>query len=189
MLTTAILTLQYYRLVNLPSPLTAGSNYSVICQVTGAHPPPQITWTVTAPHGVTELLSGSVPSLSSRGNLSTSILNLTISKEEHNKILTCTAAVPNDLFPSVNISSRLAVHHPPIVRVVVYGEKNLSRVEEGESVRLECEVTARPDVHEYRWVKNGLEVSRERVLHVSPVSRELHSWCVPQLPGGLSPSI
>ena len=132
-----MLTMQYSRLINLPSPLTAGSNHSVICQVTGAHPPPQITWTVTAPHGVTELLSGSVPSLSSRGNLTTSILNMTISKEDHGKILTCTASVLNDIFPPVNISSRLSVHHPPIVRLVVHGEKNLARVEEGESVRLE----------------------------------------------------
>ena len=138
---------QYYRLVNLPSPITAGSNHSVICQVTGAHPPPQIAWTITAPHGVTELLSGRVPSLSSRGNLSTSILDLTISKLDHGKTLTCTASVPNNLFKPVNITSKLSVHHPPILRVMVHGEKNLPMVEEGETVKLECEVTARPDVH------------------------------------------
>ena len=140
---------QYSRLVNLPSPLTAGSNHSVICQVTGAHPPPQITWTITAPHGFTELLAGRVPSLSSRGNLSTTILELTISKLDHGKTLTCMASVPNNLFPPVNISSKLSVHHPPIVRVVAHGEKNLAMVEDGETVKLECEVTARPDVHEY----------------------------------------
>ena len=144
-----MLIIQYYRLVNLPSPLTAGSNHSVICQVTGAHPPPQITWTITAPHGFTEILAGSVPYLSSRGNLSTSILNLKISRVDHGKTLTCMASVRNNLFKPVKISSKLAVHHPPIVRAVVHGEKNLAMVEDGETVKLECEVTARPDVHEY----------------------------------------
>ena len=160
------------RMVNLPSPLTAGSDHSVLCQVTGAHPPPQITWTITQPHGGTELLSGSTPSLSSRGNLSTSVLDLTISKEEHGKVLTCTAKVQPDLFPPVNISSQLTVHHPPTVRVVVQGDKDLARVVEGQSVQLECEVTARPQAQEYRWVKNGSIVSSERTLQFSPIMRE-----------------
>ena len=180
-LATTMLNLLYSRLINLPSPLLAGSEHSILCQATGAHPPPQITWTLTAPHArQADSLPASAQALSAQGNLSTSSLEMTITKEDHGKVLTCTATIPtSDLFPPVNISSQLSVHHPPIVRAVVHGERDLSRVVEGETVTVDCEITARPAAPEYRWVRNGVVVSRERSLHISPVSREDTGqyWC------------
>eukprot|EP00092_Neocalanus_flemingeri_P035100 GFUD01038198.1.p1 GENE.GFUD01038198.1~~GFUD01038198.1.p1 ORF type:complete len:116 (-),score=35.66 GFUD01038198.1:262-609(-) len=114
----------------------------------GAHLPPQHTWTVTKPLGVTELLSGTAPSLREE----TSVLDLTISKEELGKVRTCYAKVQPDLLTPVKISSEQTAHHPPTVRVRVHGDKDLARVVEGQSVELECVVTARPQTQEYRWV-------------------------------------
>ena len=172
-----VLIYNYSRLVNLPSPVLAGSSLSIICQATGGHPPPQISWTITAQHGETQLLQGSHPSLSSRGNLSTSNLELNITKEMHGSVLNCMASVQDNLFPAVNISSLLSVHHPPLVRVV--GDKDLSKVLEGDSVSIECEVTAHPGAHEYQWVKDGDVISSDRYLYIRRVGRgdTGEYWC------------
>ena len=71
------------------------------------------------------------------------------------------------------------VHHPPIVRLVA-GDTDLSRVLEGSTVSLKCQVTARPPPHDVWWVrlgeKGGKEeervVGRSRTLHFPSVRPE-----------------
>ena len=153
------------RIVNLPSPLRADSQYEALCQVVGARPPPSISWTLTTPLGVTHNLSASLPQLSARGNLSSSLLQLNITEEDHASELTCTAAM--EMFPAVRRSRVLDVSHAPRVRLVMVGD--VSRLVAGDSLELSCEAEARPGVQEYLWYRDGAVRARGEVLTVESV--------------------
>lgn len=103
--------------------LQADSSYEVLCQVIGAAPAPEISWTLTSAHGISRTLAAGPPQLSARGNLSTSVLELAVTSAEHGSELSCSARVGEaGLFPEVNITRLLAVSHPPRVRVTIVGE-------------------------------------------------------------------
>ena len=153
------------RIVNLPSPLQADSQYEALCQVVGARPPPAITWSLVTALGVTHNLTGTLPQLSARGNLSSSLLQLNISEADHASELTCTASL--EMFPAVSSSRLLDVSHAPRVRLVMVGD--VSRIVAGENLELSCEAEARPAVQEYLWYRDGAVRSRGRVLMVESV--------------------
>ena len=103
--------------------MQADSSYEVLCQVIGAAPAPEISWTLTSAHGISRTLAAGPPQLSARGNLSTSVLELAVTSAEHGSELSCSARVGEaGLFPEVNITRLLAVSHPPRVRVTIVGE-------------------------------------------------------------------
>ena len=153
------------RIVNLPAPLQADRKYEALCQVVGARPPPLITWSLTTALGVSHNLTGTLPQLSARGNLSSSLLELNITEADHASELTCTATM--EMFPAVRTSRMLDVSHAPRVRLVMVGD--VSRVVAGDSLDLTCEAEARPAVQEYLWYRDGAVRARGRVLLVESV--------------------
>ena len=82
-------------LVNLPNPVTADVKLNILCQVTGAQPPPTIEWFLDS-----EKLDAELPRLTHADNLTTSQLVFTPQIKDHGKTLTCSAE--NQVFPSVN---------------------------------------------------------------------------------------
>ena len=165
------------RLINLPSPLQVNKMYEVLCQAVGAFPAPDITWTLTTSHGLTRNLTASSPLVSARGNLSTSVLELDISLEDHDSVLTCTASVGAGQFAPVNISRQLTVNHPPDVRIIIVGD--VTRLVEGDMLEMTCEASARPSVQEYFWYKDESIVARGEIFQINNVSRSDNGeyWC------------
>ena len=113
--------------------------------------------------------------------MSTSILELRISKEDHGKLLTCSANMPdNKLFPEEIVSANLTVQYNPSVSVVVHKDKDLSKLVEGQSVVLECKASSRPVPHRFTWFRDeGQIVSDSDLLKISLVTKEDSGqyWC------------
>ena len=150
------------RIVNLPAPLQADRRYEALCQVVGARPPPVISWSLTTALGVSRNLTGTLPQLSARGNLSSSLLELNITEADHGSELSCTASM--EMFPAQTTSRVFDVSHAPRVRLVMVGD--VTRVVAGESLELSCEAEARPAVQEFLWYRDGAVRARGRVLLV-----------------------
>ena len=159
------------RLVSLPSPLQADKRYEVLCQAVGGYPAPQLSWSMTSSHGITRNISShsSPTQLSARGNLSTSMIELTLGMSEHASVLTCTASMPSTDFPPVNISRQLIVNHPAIVSVDIVGD--VTRLTEGSVLHMKCQANARPAVQEYLWYKDGQVISRGSEFVINNVTR------------------
>lgn len=68
-------------LANLPDPVTADVTYQILCQVTGAQPPPKISWFLDA-----QLLASAQPRLTHENNLTTSQLVFTPEIEDQGKV-------------------------------------------------------------------------------------------------------
>ena len=159
------------RLVSLPSPLQADKRYEVLCQAVGGYPAPQLSWSMTSSHGITRNISShsSPTQLSARGNLSTSMMELTLGMSEHASVLTCTASMPSTDFPPVNISRQLIVNHPAIVSVDIVGD--VTRLTEGSVLHMKCQANARPAVQEYLWYKDDQVISRGSEFVINNVTR------------------
>ena len=82
-------------IANLPDPVTADVTYQILCQVTGAQPPPTIGWFLDQSE-----LPSETPRLTHADNLTTSQLVFTPQIKDQGKVLTCSAN--NQVFPSVN---------------------------------------------------------------------------------------
>ena len=82
-------------IANIEDPVTAGKIYQVLCQVTGAQPPPTIQWFLDDVQ-----LESELPRLTHADNLTTSQLEFTPQTMDQGKVLTCSAH--NEVFPSVN---------------------------------------------------------------------------------------
>ena len=82
-------------IANMEDPVTAGKTYQILCQVTGAQPPPKIQWFLDEVE-----LESELPRLTHAENLTTSQLEFTPSTHDQGKVLTCTAQ--NEVFPIVN---------------------------------------------------------------------------------------
>lgn len=136
-------------IANLPDPVTADVTYQVLCQVTGAQPPPTLGWFLD---GI-ELPSEN-PRLTHENNLTTSQLMFTPQIKDQGKVLTCTAG--NEVFPSVNRSSTLNVYYLPVVHVELEDDNiDPSYIVEGDSITFKCLIQAHPWVWRIVWYRDG----------------------------------
>ena len=67
---------------NLPDPVTADVQYDLLCQVTGAQPPPRVTWRL----GEQVLQAGEAPRLTHDSNLTTSEMAFTPKIRDQGKV-------------------------------------------------------------------------------------------------------
>ena len=84
-------------IANLPDPVTADHAYQILCQVTGAQPPPQVQWFLDD-----VVLPTDEPRLTHDKNLTTSQLVFTPQIKDQDKVLTCSAK--NQVFPKFDNS-------------------------------------------------------------------------------------
>lgn len=136
-------------IANLPDPVTADVNYQILCQITGAQPPPNVKWFLDGLE-----LPSDEPRLTHESNLTTSQLVFAPQVKDQGKVLTCMAE--NDIFPSVNRSSTLNVYFLPVVHVELENDKiNPSHIQEGDTITFKCLIQAHPWVWRILWYRDG----------------------------------
>ena len=144
----------YMTISNLPDPVVATTEYEVLCQVIGAQPPPEVTWTLD---GVELPVEDPVPRLSNQGNMSTSTLLFRPAVKDQGKTLTCEAK--HEVFqPSQNVSRVLNIYYLPIVHMEIVNDIDPSNIGEGSEVLMKCLIQAHPWVWRILWYKDGEEL-------------------------------
>ena len=80
----------WVRLLGENRPLSAGTSHEISCEVVGARPVPEITWT----KGST-ILRNTRQTAENDGNVTTSVLTFVPNIEDAGKFLTCKGSVPD----------------------------------------------------------------------------------------------
>uniref|UniRef100_A0A2S2R0Z4 Protein turtle A n=1 Tax=Sipha flava TaxID=143950 RepID=A0A2S2R0Z4_9HEMI len=154
------------KLVGENRPLSAETPVNVSCRVTGAKPPPVITWWKDAIQ-----MTDAKQITSSDGNVTSSVLTFTPSIEDSDKTLSCRAESgkqdtvnnrhnkPDRQPPSVDVDSsegwKISIFHVPVVNLELGSNINSSAIQEGIDVYFECNIKSNPWVYRVTWRHNG----------------------------------
>ncbi|KAK8405063.1 hypothetical protein O3P69_001559 [Scylla paramamosain] len=135
-----------------PWPLTAGREYLVLCVVTGARPPPTVTWWF----GHQRVLQSSLET-SEDGNVTSSTVTLLPQPEDDGSYLQCVAethAAPATLEDTWG----LTVHYVPKASARFGSSLNAHNIKEGDDVYFECSIKANPRATVVSWSHNSNEL-------------------------------
>nr|XP_053643308.1 hemicentin-1-like [Cherax quadricarinatus] len=143
----------WVRLLTSRDPVSAGSQYDIVCQAAGSRPPAVITWTL----GNTRLTTHS-DKLSQDGNVTTSKLRLTPEVDDAGRSLSCLAHSPTLSTQPLLDHWILDVYYVPVARVYPGRSLNLSNIEEGDDVYFECSINSNPRVYKIVWLHEGQEL-------------------------------
>ncbi len=161
-------------IANLEDPVKADKTYQVLCQVTGAQPPPEVSWSLDG-----QPLPTTDPRLTHSSNLTTSQLVFTPKITDQGKVLTCTA--DNKVFPAVNRSSSLNVYYLPVVHIELGdATPDPSNIREGDTLKFRCLIQAHPWVWRILWYRDGEELKpsddvtiEEQILTIKNVTKAM----------------
>ncbi|KAH8248175.1 hypothetical protein KR038_003986 [Drosophila bunnanda] len=130
-------------------PMSADRKYEIECQAIGSRPPAKITWWM----GNLEL-HGHSQKVSEDGNVSTSVLSITPTREDHGKALSCRAT--NELVRNGirETAMKLNVFFIPTLQLDLGSNLNPEDIEEGDDVYFECKVHANPAAYKVVWKHN-----------------------------------
>ncbi|CAL4131853.1 unnamed protein product [Meganyctiphanes norvegica] len=129
--------------------VVAGNTTDIVCQSEGARPPADITWWMDG-----EQLSDDVQ-VSQAGNMTTSILRWTPGAEDGGKALLCSAQSPIIAHDPLLDEWILLVYYEPEATLEVSVDVELDNISEGDTVYLECNVKAYPQVTRVSWWYKG----------------------------------
>ncbi|KAH8404312.1 hypothetical protein KR215_008553, partial [Drosophila sulfurigaster] len=130
-------------------PMSADRKYEIECQAIGSRPPAKITWWM----GNLEM-HGHSQKVSEDGNVSTSVLSITPTREDHGKALSCRAT--NELVRNGirETAMKLNVFFIPTLQLDLGSNLNPEDIEEGDDVYFECKVHANPAAYKVVWKHN-----------------------------------
>ncbi|CAG0879414.1 unnamed protein product [Darwinula stevensoni] len=143
--------------------LSSGKAYDFQCRVIGSRPAAFIRWwkngqSLSGPNYITT---------ESDGNVTKSVLTLTVNREDHGKSLDCRAHNPKmSAVPDVHASAILHVTYPPAVNVRFGANLNPEWIKVGDDVYFECNVDANPKFHSLKWLHDGKELSHDPKMGV-----------------------
>ncbi|XP_060860312.1 nephrin-like [Metopolophium dirhodum] len=156
------------KLVGDNRPLSADSPVNVSCRVTGAKPPPIITWWKDATQ-----MTDAKQITSPDGNITTSVLTFTPAIKDSDNTLSCRAESgkpdtvnnrhsgkpDNRQYQSVDVDSsdgwKINIFHVPVVNLELGSNINGSAIQEGMDVYFECNIKSNPWVYRVTWRHNG----------------------------------
>ncbi|KAF2363677.1 CD80-like immunoglobulin C2-set [Trinorchestia longiramus] len=130
--------------------IEAAKEYQVMCQVSGARPPPVITWWNRG----NRVLQRAVETTSANGNVTTSTLMFTPKPADNLGVLSCVA----DSFAtktSVNDSWPLSVLYTPKASARFGASLDSKNIKEEDDVYFECIIDANPRVSRVSWRHNN----------------------------------
>ncbi|CRK98676.1 CLUMA_CG011994, isoform A [Clunio marinus] len=135
-------------------PLSADRQYEVECQAIGSRPPSVITWWM---NGVA--LVAQPTKTSPDGNITTSTLLFTPTRQDNGKNLVCRAT--NELVRNgiKETTLKMNVFYPPSVTLQLGPSLNPDDIEEGDDCYFECIIKANPPTYKVVWRHNGLPIA------------------------------
>ncbi|CAO1408851.1 unnamed protein product [Diamesa tonsa] len=135
-------------------PLSADRQYEVQCQTIGSRPPSVITWWMG---GMAIVALPTKTSLD--GNVTTSTLLFTPTREDNGKNLVCRAT--NELVKNgmKETTLKLNVFFGPDIKLGLGSSLNPDDIEEGDDVYFECKIHANPAAYKVVWKHNNLPVA------------------------------
>ncbi|KAG4069528.1 hypothetical protein HA402_006894, partial [Bradysia odoriphaga] len=149
-------------------PLSADRGYDIECMAIGSRPASKITWWM----GGIEL-SGHTQTVSADGNISTSTLHFTPTRQDNGKTLVCRAT--NELVKRgmKEASMKLNVCFVPTLLLDLGSNLNPEDIEEGDDVYFECKVHANPAAYKVIWKHNGQTVQHNQKTGIIVSSGDL----------------
>ncbi|UYV66074.1 hypothetical protein LAZ67_4000047, partial [Cordylochernes scorpioides] len=160
--------------ISSPAPgrvVSAGLKIEAVCSTSGSRPPAHVTWWLEGQER--SQLSNSTERVSANGNLTTSILSLVPSRQDHGTSLVCRAENPRLASSAqdsllLNISCTyppqqlvdLAITQFSLCYMTLYVPDvklttTETEVEEGANVQLTCQISANPPELEVGWQFEG----------------------------------
>lgn len=133
--------------------ISAGKIVQFECEAIGSRPPAVITWRKGSVR-----LKSSVDKISNQGNITTSILTMTPTSEDHGKFLSCQAENIMIQGSAMEDSWKLEVHYVPQLSLRLGSKLKHSNILEGNDVYFECNIRANPWVSETGWKFEGHEL-------------------------------
>ncbi|XP_022238399.1 hemicentin-2-like [Limulus polyphemus] len=132
-------------------PVHAGQQVEFVCETWGARPPSEITWW----KGIERLTLVS-DVIAPASNLTVSTVVFTPEVKDNEKNITCRAdnkVLKNSVISDVR---KLIVYYTPRVKITPRYPTNLSNVQEGSEVLLDCIVQSNPQELSVWWLFKGL---------------------------------
>ncbi|CAG9572669.1 unnamed protein product [Danaus chrysippus] len=140
----------WVRLLGGKRPLVAGQSTELVCQAVGARPKPNISWW----KGGTRLKNVR-ETISSDGNVTSSILTFVPSIDDAGRVLSCRAIQPRLPHSTHEDGWKLEIQHLPVVKLELGANLDADKVIEGSDVYLDCMVRANPWHSHVYFTHNG----------------------------------
>ncbi|KAL0270121.1 UNVERIFIED_CONTAM: hypothetical protein PYX00_007628 [Menopon gallinae] len=142
------------KIVNKAKTLSAGVEYTIICESTGSRPQAEITWW----RENRKFRKGKITSTSNETAVVGS-LAFTPEPDDDGHILRCIADNPFILGSAIDDSYKFDVSYPPQVTLRLGNTLNPDDIKEGDDVYFECEIRANPREHKIIWFHNAQVVT------------------------------
>ncbi|XP_037561154.1 hemicentin-1-like [Dermacentor silvarum] len=143
-------------------PISAGLPAEIACEVWGSRPPPVVTWW----KGLSEL-NHTFVYLSTDGNMTTSVVSFTPSRDDHGSSLACRAKNPAMAESVEEDTWTMDIQYKPKISLQLGTKLSLENIQENNDVYLECRVDANPPVDEVAWQFNAQELQASENVLVS----------------------
>ncbi|KAH6940277.1 hypothetical protein HPB50_026473 [Hyalomma asiaticum] len=143
-------------------PISAGVPAEIGCEVWGSRPSPVVTWW----KGLREL-NHTFVYLSTDGNMTTSVVSFTPSRDDHGTSLACRAKNPAMAESVEEDTWTMNVQYKPRISLQLGTKLSLENIQENNDVYLECRADANPPVDEVAWQFNGKELQASENVLVS----------------------
>ncbi|CAG2105479.1 unnamed protein product [Medioppia subpectinata] len=160
------------KIISIRRPLSSGRKFDLICRSFGSRPPAQLTWLKD-----NRLLSKTRETFSDDGNVTTSVLELVPSAEDHGSYLNCRAENLRLANSTIEDQWVLNIFFQPKVNLTLRTSSGKGLVAVGSQLFMECHITANPSVVEVKWLLNGqpLKQDVERDVLIRNASLEIRS--------------
>ncbi|XP_037510042.1 hemicentin-1 isoform X2 [Rhipicephalus sanguineus] len=143
-------------------PISAGVPAEIGCEVWGSRPSPVVTWW----KGLREL-NHTFVYLSTDGNMTTSVVSFTPSRDDHGSSLACRAKNPAMTESVEEDTWTMNIQYKPKISLQLGTKLSLENIQENNDVYLECRADANPPVDEVAWQFNGDELQASENVLVS----------------------
>ena len=145
------------KIVGLPTSLVAGRAQQARCVSVGSRPAATLTWWKDG-----QFLGRPTEVFSEEAGVTSSVLDIIFSSDDHTKTILCRAENRNIPGSSLETSLSLDIKFPPRARLQWGANIDGERIGEGQDIYLECLSVANPPVSRIVWLHDNYRVEPSR---------------------------